>query len=332
MDIDFSAAIEQLQKVFVDSLNQLPNLIVGTLIAVITFYLAKYLRDLVRRLVKSAHRPESLGVALGRITRWTTITVGLLIATLVIFPGFTAGQLIQLLGVGSLAVGIAFRNIFEDFFAGILLLLNEPFTIGDQIVLDGYEGTIENIQARVTFIRTYDGRRIVVPNGDLFTKVVVVNTAYPFRRIEYDIGIGYGDDIAEAQRVILETLRVVDDVEAQPPPEAILVELADYSVVLRARWWIKPPRRSDAVDTRNRALTQIRAALLAHGIDMPFPTQQILFHDQTEATDGDRRRQREGWPFSPEKEMPEPRRIIDGLHVLAAKDSESHFQEGEEPE
>lgn len=329
MDIDFSAAIEQLQKVFFDSLNQLPNLVVGTLIAVITFYVATYLRGLVRRLVKSAHRPESLAVALGRITRWTTVTVGLLVATLVIFPGFTAGQLIQLLGVGSLAVGIAFRNIFEDFFAGILLLLNEPFTIGDQIVLDDYEGTIENIQARVTFIRTYDGRRIVVPNGDLFTKVVTVNTAYPFRRIEYDIGIGYGDDIGEAQRVILETLRHVEDVEPQPQPEAILVELDDFSVVLRARWWIKPPRRSDAVDTRNRVLTQLKTALQAHGIDMPFPTQQILFHDQTEATDGDRQRQREGWPFAPEKKTPEPRRIVDGLHALATQDIEAHVQEGE---
>lgn len=315
MNIDFSVALAQLQEIFTNSLKAIPNILVGLIIIGLTMIIARKLRDMVRRLLERSNKPESLAVALGRVTRWSAITLGILLGLLVMFPGFSAGQLIQLLGVGGLAAGIAFRNIFEDFLAGLLLLLNEPFTIGDQIVVADVEGTIEEIQARITTIRTYDGRKVVVPNSELFTDIVTVNTAYAFRRVEYDIGIGYSDDIELAQRVILDVLRATSNVEAHPEPEAIVVELAPYSVTLRARWWIKPPRRSDLVSTRNRILAQIKHALREQGIDLPFPTQQVLFHDQTEASDGDRMLQREGWPSKAEGN-PEPNRIVDAVRSL----------------
>lgn len=74
------------------------------------------------------------------------------------------------------------------------------------------------------------------------------------------------------------------------------MDFAHSSVTLRVRWWIAPPARADALDARDRVLTAIKRDLFANGIDLPFPTQQILFHDQTEETDGDRAQQREGWP------------------------------------
>ena len=90
----------------------------------------------------------------------------------------------------------------QNFLAGILILLTEPFEINDQIVFKSFEGTVENIETRATTIRTYDGRRIVIPNAELFTNSVTVNTAFDKRRIEYDFGIGYGDDIDHAKQLI----------------------------------------------------------------------------------------------------------------------------------
>ena len=98
----------------------------------------------------------------------------------------------------------------------------------------------------------------------------------------------------------------VDGVLADPAPEAIVVDLAGSSVNLRARWWINPPRRADVMDAQDRVLEAIKNNLRAHGIDLPFPTQQILLHDQTEATDGNRQTQREGWPAG-EGEAPKSR-------------------------
>jgi small conductance mechanosensitive channel len=122
---------------------------------------------------------------------------------------FQAGDLIQLLGISGVAIGFAFRDILQNFLAGILILLTEPFQIDDQIVFKGFEGTVENIETRATTIRTYDGRRIVIPNSELFTNSVTVNTAFDNRRLEYDVGIGYGDDIrANASKLLLITTKV----------------------------------------------------------------------------------------------------------------------------
>ena len=101
-----------------------------------------------------------------------------------------------------------------------------------------------------------------------------------------------------------------------PAADAIVVELAGSSVNIRARWWVEPPRRADVLDLQDRVLTNIKNKLTANGIDLPFPTQQILFHDQTEATDGDRAHQREGWPAGKGK-VPQSRSISSSLERLA---------------
>ncbi|HEY9599466.1 MAG TPA: mechanosensitive ion channel family protein, partial [Cyanophyceae cyanobacterium] len=219
-------------------------------------------------------------------------------------------------GISGVAIGFAFRDILQNFLAGILILLTEPFQINDQIVFKTIEGTVEAIQTRATTIRTYDGRRVVIPNSELFTNSVTVNTAFESRRLEYDVGIGYGDNIDRAKELILEAMASVDSVLKEPPPEALVMELAPSTVNIRARWWISPPRRADALDARDKVLTAIKKKLTANGIDLPFPTQQILFHDQTEETDGDRSCQREGWP-SGQGNVPKPRSIGGSLRKLA---------------
>jgi small-conductance mechanosensitive channel len=203
----------------------------------------------------------------------------LLIALVIIFPNFSPTQLIQLLGIGSVAIGFAFRDILENFLAGILLLLTEPFRIGDQIKTNEVEGTVDEIETRATTIRTYDGRRVVIPNGQLFTNIVTVNTAYDKRRLEYDIGVSYGEDLRLAKDLILEAILEVDGVLTDPGPDVILLELGDFSLVLRARWWISPPLRKDAIDAYDAVLMKVMEKLTAHGVSLPFPTQQILIRD-----------------------------------------------------
>jgi len=99
----------------------------------------------------------------------------------------------------------------------------------------------------------------------------------------------------------------VEGVLSNPAPDVLLMDLAGSAVNLLARWWISPPQRADALDARDRVLSATKTALTAAGIDLPFPTQQVLFHDQTESTDGDRARQREGWPAGAGP-VPGPRR------------------------
>lgn len=290
------AAWTSLNNMWDYTIALLPRIGVALIVFVIFFFIGRGVRTVVRRISRRHGQPSGLGMVLGRLSQWSLVLIGFLVGMTIVFPALQADDLFQLLGIGSVAIGFAFRDILQNFLAGILILLTRPFTIGDQIVFAEYEGTVEEIETRATFIRTYDGRRVVIPNAQLFTGSVLVNTAYDVRRLEYDIGIGYGDDIEAARELILDTIRGVDGVLTDPAPDAIVVELAGSSVNIRARWWINPPRRANALDLQDTVITAIKNRLVANGIDLPFPTQQILFHDQTEDTDGNRRRQREGWP------------------------------------
>ncbi|WP_228055028.1 mechanosensitive ion channel family protein [Gloeocapsopsis crepidinum] len=294
----------------------LPNIVLALIVFILFFFAARWLKLLVKRLTRRHRQARNLGMVLGRLAQGTVILLGLFVALSIVVPTFRAGDLVQLLGISGVAIGFAFRDILQNFLAGILILLTEPFKIEDQIVFKGFEGTVENIETRATTIRTYDGRRIVIPNSELFTNSVTVNTAFENRRLEYDVGIGYSDDIKEAKRLMLEAVHSVDEVLKDPAADVLVMELAESTVNIRVRWWIKPPRRADSLDARDKVLAAIKNKLTAHGIDLPFPTRQILFHDQTEETDGDRNRQREGWPAG-NQEVPKSRSISDSLKRLA---------------
>ena len=149
------------------------------------------------------------------------------------------------LGIGSVAIGFAFKDIFQNFLAGILILITKPFRVNDQIVFKEYEGTVEDIQTRATYLKTYDGRRVVLPNGELFTNSVTVNTAFAQRRMEYDVGIEYGADIDRARGIILDILQRTEGVDPDPKADVIVVRLAESDVRLRAR---DPAARCGAAD------------------------------------------------------------------------------------
>ena len=280
----------------------LPKLVLAFLVFLVFWMIARGVRGIVHR-VTPGPVDSNIGIVLGRLAYAGMVVLGVLVAMTVVSPGMGVGEIVGLLGIGGVAIGFAFQDIFQNLLAGVLILLREPFRPGDEITSGEYTGTVEAIETRATFIRTYDGRRVIIPNSDIYTDPVTVITAYHIVRSQYDVGIGYGDDIGTAKQIALDTVKGIDGVLADPEPDVLTWELAESSVNLRVRWWSKP-QRGEVVHVRDRVLEAIKENLSAGGIDLPFPTQQILFHDQTEATDGDRTRQREGWPAG--DDPPEP--------------------------
>ena len=181
-------------------------------------------RGALRRFSDQRKRHRNLGIVLGRLMQGVVLLLGLLVALVIVLPNFKPAQLVEVLGIGTIAIGFAFRDILQNFLAGILLLLTEPFRIGDQIQFGGFAGEVEDIQTRATFIRTYDGRRIVIPNANLFTNPVTINTALEQRRIQYDVGIGVGDDIERARHAILEAIRSVAGALSDPAPQVLVID------------------------------------------------------------------------------------------------------------
>ena len=294
----------------------LPNIGIAA-IAFLLFLLAASAARVSVATVLSRRRRPDLAVLLAGFARWTIIAFGALTVATIVFPSVRPADVLGALGIGSVALGFAFKDILQNWLAGLLILIRQPFRQGDQIIVKQHEGTVERIEPRATLIKTYDGRRVVIPNSDIYTEAVVVNTAFPRRRSEYDVGIGYGDDVDRACEVMLAALSEVEGVEREPAPEAIPWELAGSTVNIRLRWWTAPPQ-IDVVIMRGRVIRAVRRALAEAGIDLPFPTRTVLFHDQTEEVDGDRARQREGWPAG--RDPPAPRHLNEVAVRRAADD------------
>ena len=297
---------DPLREMAHDFVAMLPLLAAGLVVFALFVGVASAVRRGVEKVARERSEFPGAATAFGRLAYIVLVGLGMLVAVTVAFPSMTPGKLFSVLGVGGVAIGFAFKDIFQNFVAGILLLVRQPFRSGDEIVAGEFVGTVESIETRATFIRTYDGRRVIIPNGVIYTQSITVITAYDLLRSEYDVGIGYGDDVSTARGIALDALQGVEGVLDEPAPDVLLWDLAGSSKNLRLRWWTRP-KRANVVAVRDRVLQAVAEALAAAGIDLPFPTQQILIHDQTEESDGDRSRQREGWPAG--DSPPKPRRL-----------------------
>ncbi len=303
-----------------DFFLQLPNILGGLVFIVIGWFAGK----LIARGVRKAFRHKGLvdlGGVLASLVFGLVVAAAVMVAAVIVFPSVKPVTIISSLGIGTVAIGFAFKDILQNLLAGILLLINRPYRRGDQIVVKDFEGTVEHIQSRATLIKTYDGRRVIIPNADVYTSPVVVNTAFEHRRSQFDVGIGYGDDPAEACRIFTEAVAGVEGVEADPAPEVLPWGLDENYVTLRARWWTDS-KRTNVVHIQAKVILAIYQAAKDAAIDLPFPTTVMLFHDQSEESDGDRARQREGWPAG--AKPPRPRRLAARPRADADADADAN--------
>ena len=211
--------------------------------------------------------------------------VGWLLKFLVVFVYFTIlldhfgisiTALAAVIGIGGLALSLAAQDTIADFISGIIILLDQPFRVGDRIQIDSIDtwGDVTEIGMRTTKIRTRDNRLVMVPNSTIGNSPVV-NYTYPDPRyrIQIEVGIGYGQDIDEIRKVITETVGKIDGVLKDKPVDALFLEFGETNMLFRIRWWI-----DSYIDTRRMFDTVNQAlytALEGAGVEMPFTTYDV---------------------------------------------------------
>ncbi|TKX80251.1 mechanosensitive ion channel family protein [Halorubrum sp. SD626R] len=178
-------------------------------------------------------------------------------------------------GAIALAVGFAAQDLLGNFVAGVFILKDKPFEVGDWIEWDGESGRVEEIDLRVSRVRTFDNELVTVPNGDLANSAVTNPVAYDTLRQKFVFGIGYDDDIAQATDIITEKAEAHEEILDDPGVSVRLVELGDSAVGLQSRWWIADPDRGDFVRVRSEYVTAVKEAFDEAGIDMPYVHRQL---------------------------------------------------------
>lgn len=282
------ALIQQIKESLLHPIGQAIQTLPAIAIALIVLFLTRHAANLTRQIVSTiSHRTiknQSLQLLLVQLSYVTAWVVGILAACTIAFPDLRLGDIIGLLGLSSVAIGFAFQDIFKNFLAGVLLLLQEPFQIGDQIIVGNYEGTVEEIAIRFTLIRTYQGERVFVPNSIVFTSPVTVLTALPSRRTDLAIGVDYNTSLPDAVETLKQAICEVEGVLSKPAPEVDIVGFGESSIDLVARYWTAP-QKIQVLRTKTRAIMALKQACDRAGINIPYPIRSVYFFDQEKYSD-----------------------------------------------
>jgi small-conductance mechanosensitive channel len=252
-------------------LAALPRLGLALLVLLLTAAVAYAVKTVVRRVGRRAGLRRNLIDVLRLLSGTAIWLAGALVALTVVFPTITPGRALTTLGLGSVAIGFAFKDTFENFLAGILILLREPFKIDDYVECDGAEGQVEAITIRDTHIRQTDGQLVVVPNAQLFHNAVTVRTDKAHRRAALIVGVAYGEDVDNARDVIAQAVRGVDMVRDDVRDIQVFAKaFGASSIDFEVTWWTG----SAPVDIRastDQVVAAIKRALDEAGIEIPFP-------------------------------------------------------------
>ncbi|AOA59641.1 mechanosensitive ion channel family protein [Acinetobacter larvae] len=283
----YNDVYSSIDKIIEGFWQRVPYFIIALVVILIFWLLSKVFKFFIQKTLENrSYTRQNLVLVLNRVGSTIIIFLGILIAMVVAIPGFTPGQLMSALGIGSVAIGFAFKDIFQNMLSGILILLGEPFRIGDTIIVNSMEGTVEDIQVRATFLRSPDGRRIVIPNATVYTSSLTVNTAYTRRRCEFTVGIGYEDDTTKAKALIMNILDHDQSILSQPSFSVNVSSLSDFSVKLAVTWWVDTNDVSTSASI-SRVQEQVVEAFHREKISIPYPVQEVKIYRAEADADAD---------------------------------------------
>ncbi|OMG62110.1 mechanosensitive ion channel protein MscS [Stutzerimonas balearica] len=265
------------------AISIVPRALAALLVIGVFWALAAGVRAVVRMISRRLIHDRTVENLIKQVSYYTVWLLGLIVAATAF--GLEPGALATGLGLTSLALGFALKDILSNFVSGLLILTLRPFQLGDQIVIGETEGTVERIELRATQIRTYDGRRVLVPNADTFTSRVTNNTAAPVRRGQVVCYLGYDVELQKVLRVLEEATLRAEGVIAEPQPSVAIREMGQSELAFQVQFWCDS-RRSDFMLTASRVRANLIDALRAAGVALPGPAvHQVVLREAEPAPD-----------------------------------------------
>jgi len=260
----------QLQKMGESFIEALPNMAIALFIILVTWIIARFAAKIADTIVGRTEVRASLKTLIDTLVRVAIWITGLFIAAVVVIPSLTPASLLAGLGIGAVAIGFAFQDIFENFFAGVLIMLREKMQIGDVIECEGIKGKVEHITLRETHVRKLSGELTVVPNSILFKNPVEILTDMDHRRFQVVVGVSYDSNLDHASDVIRRAVENAEDVLVTKGVDIFAQEFNASSVDFLVRWWAESSPRA-GWDSKDKVIRAIKAGLDDARIDIPFP-------------------------------------------------------------
>lgn len=273
---DLSPALDGLEALLRGVTRAMPFAIVGLLLLVISFYAGRIATWLFRKSMRRRNQPDLVRELSARGVGLLVFTLGLYLALRVAGLTRLAATVLGGTGILGLVIGIAFRDMAENLLASLLLTRHQPFRRGDLVEIEGIEGYVQRLTVRATILMSLDGNHIQIPNSTVYKSAIRNYTSNPLRRIDFVVGIGYGDPIAHAQQMALEVLAQHPAVLREPEPWVLAESLGSAVVNLRVYVWLDGSKHS-WLKVRSSVVRLVKRAFQEANISMPDEAREIVF-------------------------------------------------------
>ena len=256
----------------------LPKLVVAIIIFLLTLFIARLGFRMVRLALEKRRVDPEVVLLLSRATQISIVILGTIWALSTVdfnVTGFVAG-----LGIVGFTIGFALKDVAENFVAGILLLLQQPFDIGDAVEAGGYSGTVTDIEIRSTTIRTWDGLLVIIPNAQVYSNPITNYSKVDRRRVSLSVGVGYDSDLQRVDDLMIEVANQLPGVKDDPAPFVVFTEFGDSAINATLYFWVDTGETGyfGALDA---VVKGIKTAFDKEGVDIPFPVRTVYMPQAT---------------------------------------------------
>lgn len=244
-----------------------PKLLTALIIFVLSLYLARLLSNLLKRVLQRRRAPAGVVQLLGQLTLWSIIVAGVISALQQFFQvtAFLAG-----LGILGFTIGFALQDIMKNFASGVILLLQQPFHVGETIGVKGFDGTVLAIDLRATEMRAADGRVVILPNAEVLANPIINYSRANQRRVDFSLNLSHTCEPKTVRKIILDAIEEVEGFVSEPAPVIAFDSITDSAMELNASFWVDVTR-NDPVHAKDDVLLAVKSEFNEQGIEIPHP-------------------------------------------------------------
>ena len=261
-----------LQQLLVDFLALLPSLIAALVVFAVGLYIASIVRRLVRRGLERRTQNSQPITLLSQLSYW--LVVILVTAISLQMVGFNLTAFLAGLGIAGITIGFALQDVSKNFIAGVLMLIQQPFDIGEFIMVDDYAGTVEAIDLRATQVRTVDGKLILIPNGEVMVSAITNFSEAGKRRVAISTGVAYETDPDAVRQTALAAITNIEGLISDHLPDVLFENFVNTTMYLTIYFWIDTSQ-TNVASAKDAGLKAIKSAFEQAQIDMPLPAQAV---------------------------------------------------------
>jgi small conductance mechanosensitive channel len=265
--------MENFWNQFIESfIKGIPNLLTALAIFIVSLYLARLLSNLLKRVLQRRRAPAGVVQLLGQLIFWSIIVAGTISALQRFFEvtAFLTG-----LGILGFTVGFALQDIMKNFASGIILLLQQPFHVGETIGVKGFDGTVLAIDLRATEMRAVDGRVVILPNADVLANPIVNYSRANQRRVDLSLNLSHTTEPSIVRQIVLDAIQSVSGFVSEPEPVIVFNSLTDSALELNVNFWIDVTK-NDLLRAKDTVLLKVKSAFKEQGIEIPHPVQAVF--------------------------------------------------------